>query len=216
MTFGRLSRSVHTVLGAGLLALAMAAHAGSYEDFFIGVQNDNASTVNGLLQRGFDPNTRDPKGNTGLILAIRNQSPKVASALLAQKGIDVDALNTSGESALMMAGLKGDLPAVKLLLDRGARVNQPGWAPLHYAATGPELKVITLLLERGADINAASPNGTTPLMMAAQYGPMDGASLFIEKGADPKRRNKKNLAASDFAKLAGRDALAASLEKLQR
>ncbi len=216
MTFGRLSRSVRTVLGAGLLASAMAAHAGSYEDFFIGIQNDNAGAINGLLQRGFDPNTRDPKGNTGLILAIRNQSPKVASALLAQKGIDIDALNTSGESALMMAALKGDLPAVKLLLDRGARVNQPGWAPLHYAATGPELKVIALLLERGADINAASPNGTTPLMMAAQYGPMDGASLFIDKGADVKRRNQKNLAASDFAKLAGRDALAASLEKLQR
>ena len=216
MTFGRFKHGIRVALGASVLAAALAAHAGSYEDFFIGVQNDNAGTINGLLQRGFDPNTRDPKGNTGLILAIRNQSPKVAGALLAQKGIDIDALNTSGESALMMAALKGDLPAVKLLLDRGARVNQPGWAPLHYAATGPELKVITLLLERGADINAASPNGTTPLMMAAQYGPMDGASLFIDKGADVKRRNQKNLAASDFAKLAGRDALAVNLEKLER
>ena len=73
-----------------------------------------------------------------------------------------------------------------------------------------------LLLEHGAEVDAAAPNGTTPLMMAAQYGSEDSVRLLLERGADPNRRNQRELNAADFAKLAGRDSLAARLHKLQR
>ena len=42
------------------------AHAGSFEDFFVFLRNDNASGVTELLNRGFDPNTKDEKGQPGL------------------------------------------------------------------------------------------------------------------------------------------------------
>ena len=71
-----------------------------------------------------------------------------------------------------------------------------------------------LLADRGADLNAASPNNTTPLMMAAQYGSEDSVRLLLDRGADPGRRNMKGLGAADFAKLAGRDNLAERLAKL--
>ena len=38
------------------------AHAGSFEDFFSAIQRDDARALTALLQRGFDPNTRDAKG----------------------------------------------------------------------------------------------------------------------------------------------------------
>ena len=191
------------------------ATAGSYEDFFIAVRNDNSSNVTELLQRGFDPNTRDAKGQTGLTIAMQEHSPKAARALLAAPGIDVNELNSSGESPLMMAALKGDLAGAQMLLERGARVNQPGWSPLLYAATGPEPKLVSLLIERGAEIDAVSPNGTTPLMMAAQYGSEDSVKLLLEHGADAKRRNQRNLGAADFARLSGREALTQRLEALR-
>ena len=203
------------VCGLAVLGIS-SANAGSYDDFFIAIRNDNASTVGGLLQRGFDPNTRDPKGQPGLTIAMQEQSLKAARVLLSSRDIDVNALNQAGESALMMAALKGDMQGVQLLLERDARINQPGWSPIHYAATGPEPKLVRLLLDRGADLNAASPNGSTPLMMAAQYGSEDTVKLLLERGADPKQRNQLDLSAVDFAKLSGRAPVVTRLEQAQR
>jgi ankyrin repeat protein len=190
-----------------------SANAGSYEDFFVAIKNDNASLLSGLLDRGFDPNTRDPKGQPGLTMALQERSPKALKALLERRDIDINALNQAGESPLMMAALKGDVPAAQQLLERGAKVNQSGWAPLHYAATGPETRLVQLLLERGAEINAPSPNGTTPLMMAAQYGTEDSVRLLLERGADASRRNDRGMRAADFAKLSGREPVIKRLEQ---
>lgn len=192
------------------------ANAGSYEDFFIAVRNDNAGTVSDLLKRGFDPNTRDAKGQPGLTIAMQERSLKAARTLLADPALDVDALNPAGESALMIAAIKGDLAGMGLLLERGARVGQPGWSALHYAATGPEVRAVALLLDRGAEVNAPSPNGSTPLMMAAQYGSEASVKLLVERGADPKLRNQRELRAADFARLSGRESLTRMLELLQQ
>jgi ankyrin repeat protein len=192
------------------------AHAGSFEDFFVAVRNDNVGVVSNLLDRGFDPNTRNEKGQLGLVIAMQEHSLKAARALLARPATEVNALNQAGESALMMAALKGDLDGMQLLLARGAQVNQPGWSALHYAATGAEPKTVQLLLERGAEVDAASPNGSTPLMMAAQYGSEDSVKLLLAHGADLKRRNQLNLGAVDFARRAGRESLAKQLEQAAR
>ena len=195
---------------------SFSSNAGSFEDFFVAIRNDNAGIVNGLLARGFDPNTRDEKGQPGLTIAMQEHALNVARALLARPGIDINALNQAGESALMMAALKGDLSGAQLLLERGAKVNQPGWSPLHYAATGREPKLVQLLLDRGAEIDAASPNGSTPLMMAAQYGSEDSVKLLLARGADAKRRNQLDLNVIDFARRAGRAALVEQLEQSLR
>jgi uncharacterized protein len=198
-----------------LMAIGISSFAGSFEDFFIAIRNDHARTVSELLQRGFDPNTRDEKGQTGLVMAMQEGSLKAADVLLSHPLIEIDALNQVGESALMMAALKGEVAGARRLLGRGARVNQSGWSALHYAAAGTEVQLLRLLMEKGADVNAASPNGSTPLMMAAQYGSEDGVKLLLAGGADPKRRNQRELKASDFARQAGRDNLAAALAKLE-
>lgn len=198
------------------ICLPMAAAAGSYEDFFIAVKNDFAPKVSALLQRGFDPNSRDPKGQTGLTIAMQERSLKTARVLLAHPAIDVNLLNTSGESPLMMAALKGDLDGMRAVLERGARIDLQGWSPLHYAATGPEADAVKLLLDRGASIEAKSPNGTTPLMMAAQYGTEDSVELLLRRGADPALRNEAGQGVIDFAKRSGREPLIKRLESLPR
>lgn len=193
------------------VTVVFSAHAGSYEDFFIFIKNDNSSNLASLLERGFDVNTRDPKGQPGLTIALQEGSSKTVKTLVDRSGIDINALNNAGESPLMMAALKGDMAAAQLLLDRGAKVNQPGWSALHYAATGPEPKLVQLLIDRGADLNATSPNETTPLMMAAQYGSENSVDLLLARGADVNRKNQVGLRAVDFAKLSGREPLVKKL-----
>ena len=112
--------SALTLARRSLLALACAAclpvRAGSYEDFFVAVVRDDPGTINALLQRGFDPNTRDPKGQVGLTLALQNGSFKVFDALLQARGLQVDARNTQDESPLMIAALRGEFPGVVVLM----------------------------------------------------------------------------------------------------
>jgi hypothetical protein len=181
-----------------------ACNAGSYEDFFAALTQDNPDKIYALLNRGFDPNTVDPTGIPGLIVAINASSFSAAAALVAWPSTRVEFRNAADESPLMLAALKGELALCQALIKRDADVNKPGWAPLHYAATGENLDVVRLLLDENAYIDAASPNGTTPLMMAAQYGTDAAVKLLIEAGADPQLKNEQGLSAFDFANRSGR------------
>jgi ankyrin repeat protein len=181
------------------VALAPAAWAGSYEDFFSAIKRDDARAVAELLQRGFDPNTPSPDKQCPLYLALREPAPKVADLLIAAPKINLECRNAQDESPLMMAALKGQTAVVKQLIQRGADVVKPGWAPLHYAATGGHLEIMELLLEHHAFIDAESPNGTTPLMMAAGYGTPAAVKLLLDAGADTAMKNQQGLSALDFA-----------------
>jgi ankyrin repeat protein len=76
---------------------------------------------------------------------------------------------------------------------------------LHYAASRAQKTIIEILLDHSAYIDAESPNGSTPLMMAAMYGNADCVRLLLEAGADPTLKNELRLSALNFAQRAGRD-----------
>ena len=176
-----------------------SVQAGSFDDFFRAIKLNDGNKVTQLINRGFDANTPDPSGEFALALAIREPAPKVIAALLQWPQIDVEVRNRADESPLMMAAFTGDLALCKQLIAMDADVNKPGWAPLHYAATKGHVDVIRLLLEEHAYIDASSPNGSTPLMMAALYGTPAAVKLLLEAGADPMIKNIQGLTAIDFA-----------------
>jgi len=173
--------------------------AGSYDDFFMAIKRDDAAEVSQLLNLGFDPNTLNPTGIPGLVLAIREPSLKVADVLMNWPKTNIEARTPQDESPLMLAALLGLEEVCQRLIDKDADVNKPGWTPLHYAATRGHLEVMQLLIDHFAYIDAASPNNTTPLMMAAQYGTPLTVKLLLEAGADPLLKNDLGLTAIDFA-----------------
>nr|WP_315242685.1 ankyrin repeat domain-containing protein [uncultured Albidiferax sp.] len=183
-----------------------AVQAGSFDDFFAAVQRDDAGGIQTLLQRGFDGNTTDAQGRSGLYLALKGENFKAAKVLLAWPQIKAETRTAQDESPLMLAALQGQLALCSQLITKGADVNKTGWTPLHYAATHGHLDVMRLLLENHAYIDAASPNGSTPLMMAAQYGTDEAVKLLLDEGADPMLKNQKSLTAIDFAQIANRPA----------
>lgn len=210
------------VLKALLMLPIGSVWANAFEDFFSAVQRDDLNAVRSLARRGFDLNTLSAEGQHPLFLALRSEADQVAAWLLDQPSTQVEHRNAQGESPLMMAALKGKLGLADRLIQRKAEVNKPGWTPLHYAAThpGPAAVPLTrLLLEHHAYIDAASPNQSTPLMLAAQYGDPAVVSLLLEEGADPMLRNEQGLTAIDFARRAGRaevaDTVAGAVRKRQ-
>lgn len=192
------------------------SHAGSYEDFFTAIKNDDSSTIRQLLARGFDANTPDPQGQHGLILAIRQPSLNVASLLVDAPKVNLNAFNALGESPLMLAALKGHLVLSDKLVKKGADVNKTGWTPLHYAASNGHVDVMKLLLENHAYIDAESPNGSTPLMMASMYGNPQSVKLLLDEGADPLLKNQVGLTALQFAQRGNRPDSAEMLTKAMR
>ena len=180
------------------------ASAGSYDDFFKAIKEDNPVVLNNLMNRGFDVNTISPLGEYALILALRETRLKAARVLIGWPNLNAEVRSAQDESPLMLAALHGLLAECQGLIERGADVNKPGWAPLHYAATNGHLSVMQLLIEENAYLDAESPNGSTPLMMAAHYGTPSAVKLLLESGADPTLKNSLGLSAMDFAHQANR------------
>ena len=198
-------RLVLHALGAAsvMVALGIAApvaHAGSYDDFFKALQLDLPREVQSLLRRGFDVNSIDPqRRDPALVYAVRYEAVKCLPVLLAAPGINIEARAANGDSALMVAAYKGDKISASALLDKGAEPNRPGWTALHYAAASGSRDIVRMLLEKSAYIDAASPNNTTPLMMAAGGGWYGVVELLIAEGADQSLKNDVGMTTRDFA-----------------
>lgn len=189
------------LVGAGMLSFPGATLAGSFDDFFKAVKIDDAAAISALLRRGMDPNMIEgERGDTGLILALREQSMKVFEVLLNAGGINLEAKSLNGDTALMIAVYKGNKRAVEALLGKNAEVNKPGWTALHYAAAIGDNDVVQRLLDKSAYIDAESPNKTTPIMMAARGGHILTVKLLLEEGADATLKNDQGLTAIDLAR----------------
>lgn len=198
---------------SALLAFApLTGIAGAYDDFFRAVRTNNAGAVQALLTRGLDPNLIEPeRGDTGLILALRDDSMKVFDVLLNARGIDLEVRAKNGDNALMIAAFKGNKRAVEDLLAKGAQVNRPGWTALHYASSIGNNEIVGMLLEKSAYIDAESPNRTTPLMMAALNGHIMTVKLLLDEGADATLKNEHGMNAIDIAKMQGHQDIAEGL-----
>jgi ankyrin repeat protein len=196
---------------------AFAATTAQVTNFFRAVQTDDATTVRTMLGAGFDANQLNPiGGEPALVLAVREGSMRVLDALLAHPGTSVDAAASNGNTALMMAAYKQNMPAVQALLAKGAAVNRAGWTPLHYAAASGDDAIVRLLLQRGASVDALSPLASgayTPLMLAAREGRDVTALLLIDSGANPTLTNSEGLTAAQLAERAGKTHVASAIAK---
>lgn len=200
-----------SLVAMGFVSVPGLAVAGSYEDFFLAIQRDEGREVEKLLQRGFDPNTLNAKGASGLTVALQLGSLNAAAALINSARTNINLRNADQETPLMLAALRGHVAIAQALIARDADINHPGWTPLHYAAAGTtehQAQILAMLLEAHAYIDAASPNGTTPLMMAARYGTEASVELLLAEGAATNLRNQLGLNAIDFALKAERKSLA--------
>ncbi len=173
--------------------------AGAFDDFFKAIVFDQVPVVGKLIYRGMDPNTPTEKGEPALVFAVRSGAPKTVAYLLKQPGIQIDATNMADETALMLAANANDLASANLLIEAGASVNRPNWTPLHYASSKGHTAMMRLLIENDAYVDAESPNGTTPLMMAAYYASPNAVKLMLEEGADPLLKNQDGQTALDMA-----------------
>ena len=181
-----------------------AAHAlEPLQRFELAVRSNDLGFLDQMAQFGLGPKSRDALGNSLLMLAVREDSLPIVDALLNSPDWRTFELleleNNLGENAMMMAALKGSVPMAQRLIKAGAQTNRAGWAPLHYAATEGQVAMIRFLVEHHAYVDTLSPNGTTPLMMAARFNRREAATELLKLGADPTLVNEAGLSARSYA-----------------
>ena len=117
----------------------------------------------------------------------RDGTPKEIEQAI-NSGADVNAVDSDGTPALMLAIEDNNNPSViSLLLEAGANVNAReynGYSALIYALEKNNQEVISLLLEAGADINAFYIDGFTALMHAIRKNNPKVISVLLEAGAN--------------------------------
>ena len=125
----------------------------------------------------------DADGDTPLHRAAINGNITLIN-LLINKGVDVDALDTSLGSPLYYAADNGHIEATRLLLDNGAKVDpvdSEGYTPLMAAAFEGKTEVVKLLLEHGADTSMANNDGETALCLAERMKNYEIVTLLKSK-----------------------------------
>ena len=129
--------------------------------------------------------TRNGKGDTGLLVAIRAADPNWTGFLL-QKGADPNLQGANGDTPLIAAAKAGFEDAVPWLLGLGAKVNstnRAGETALIIAVQQRDTRLVRTLLNAGADPDRADHVAG---YSARDYANRDGRARDIQKLIDDK------------------------------
>ena len=197
-------------------ALAQPSSAAAVKEYWLMIKNDRDSEMRELFRTGFNPNRKNPDQQPALIYAAREDSWRAFDLLMAHPKIDINLANQYNETPIMYTALLGDLARTQKLIDKGANISQSGWNALHYATVKNQLPVMKLLLAKGAAIDEVNPDGDTALMLAVRRGNIEVIQTLINGGADPTASNFKAQNSIEIAREKGNAQLAQALEKIAR
>uniref|UniRef100_A0A3Q4B1W9 BARD1 Zinc finger RING-type domain-containing protein n=1 Tax=Mola mola TaxID=94237 RepID=A0A3Q4B1W9_MOLML len=134
-------------------------------------------------------NLRQERGErTPVRATISPKSPRARAASVGQSpsGSPIMKRNHKGETLLHVASIKGDVEAVKDLLDQGADPNlkdNAGWTPLHEACNLGHLAVVEVLVSGGALLNTPGYENDAPLHDAVKNGHPAIVKRLLQLGA---------------------------------
>lgn len=140
-----------------------------------------------LLERSMTHGGRRLKEERDLfVAAIVGDMEAVAN--LIRTGVNLDATDIDGGTALQWASWYGRAAVVSCLLEAGSTIeasDRNGRRALHEAAERGHAAVLEILLRHGADFTAKDRFGLTPLHRAALADTPVVASTLLVRGADP-------------------------------
>ena len=144
-----------------------------------GVRGNHPDVVRLLVERGADVNAKTRVGDTPRWV-LPNSVPGFGHGVgIVRGGLPERGSRTpipGALSPLLYAARDGRLPALRILLDAGASINQPeanGLTPLLMAITNNHPDVARFLVDKGADIHAVDWYGRNALWAAIEARNMD-------------------------------------------
>jgi uncharacterized protein len=210
------------------------------DDFVRSAAEGDQKALGLFFAAGFEVNTPNSAGYTGLMAAAERGRADIVKLLLDHKA-DPNVAGRDAGTALMLAAENNQPEIVKLLLGRGADPNRQdnnGWTALLKAAyqghatcieilaghTKQELDrallvatlmerkdAVKVLLDNGAEVDFKASDGRTPLILAAGKGNKDIVDLLLKAGADASLTDQSGQTAEAVAAAKGFNDIAESL-----
>ena len=144
-----------------------------------------------IAERGYNIDCRDTWRFSPLHWAAARGRLETVN-LLKDKGADLMALTSDGESTLHLALKGGHIEVVRELIEGGSDIecrDRLHYTPLHNAALHGHVEIVELLAAKGADVNRmtskSSSKGDTPLDLAAQTNQAKVIEVLLAHGVDP-------------------------------
>ena len=154
-----------------------------------------ASIASLLLTCGAAVDAKDVRGDTPLMVAVKNTASLDIIRVLLLADADPNVLDSEGLTAIQIACANGDADIADLLIKSGAIIDRalgpPGsLPPLHAAARRGHADICRLIIN---DVNALDSSHQTALMMSAIQGDDRIVTLLLAHGADPNIATLKTL-----------------------
>ena len=183
---------------AGEIVNINARNDSGQTPLMVAIVNRNFNTALLILKAGPQLQLFDKQHWTALHYAVQQANDEVVLALL-RAGCEVDAPLSKGEpvncSALHLAAEKTDPTFVDILLEFNANAHlttKLKETVLHRAVQGDSEEVIERFLEMGLDVDKCNASGSTPLMLAAQYGKAAICQLLCNNRANLNFCNRQH------------------------
>ena len=115
-----------------------------------------------------------------LLASTKNEKSEKVAELLVTAGVDPNARQPNGMTALMSAAFNGQEDVAKMLLEKGAdvKLDAAGFNALSLAVERGNKAMVKLLLAAGADPNIRPGGGLSALEKAQQQGKAEMVELL--------------------------------------
>lgn len=156
------------------------------QEWFDAARVGRVDILQALHEAHYPIDSQTSSGYTATILAAYDNQPEALDYLLSI-GADACRGDHNGNTALMGALYKGNLPIAQRLLDAHCPIDQTnnaGETALSFAALFGRQDFMRELVARGANPNHVDVRGDTPLAVVVKQGNDDTAALLRKLGAE--------------------------------
>ncbi len=149
--------------------------------------------VRTLMTRGARINAKNKQGETPLMVATNTSHPNTALVLLERNDIDVNAVDSAGDTALHNAATNGMLLVVQKLIERQASINvrdKNGVTALVLACKHEfENVALALLGTTNNFVDVADATYTDALLWSCENGMLSVVKRLLDRGVDVNARD---------------------------